>query len=191
MPILRGAGGQMLGLKKNENRLVDYDPEWQAAYEAERQRIATALGNTALAIEHIGSTSVPGLRAKPILDILVGVATLADWEKCHAPLVALGYDYAVNAGIPNHYIFGRGRDETERTHLVHIVEHASPTWDSEILFRDALRSDPELCRAYVEAKEAAIRAAPTVRSEYNAHKSAFVQEAKAKIIAEAHKAKDA
>lgn len=173
----------MLGLKKSINLLVDYDEGWPAAFETERQRIADALPETALAIEHIGSTAVPGMRAKPILDILVGVESLADWEKCYEPLVALGYDYAVNAGVPNHHIFGRGRDESERTHLVHIVEYASETWDAEIVFRDALRRDPDLCRAYVEMKEAAVRAAPENRVAYNEYKGPFVQEAKARIFA--------
>src|SRR5215204_1015306 len=103
----------MLGLTNNVNALVAYDDGWPGAFEAERLRLANALGDTALAIEHIGSTSVPDMHAKPILDILVGVETLADWEKCRAPLVSLGYDYAVNAGVPDHYIFGRGRDANE------------------------------------------------------------------------------
>jgi hypothetical protein len=115
----------MLGLKKNLNLLVDYNPLWEAAFIEERERLDRMLGNIAKGIEHYGSTAVPGMRAKPILDILVGVIPLDDWAKCRAPLEALGYDYAAQAGVPGHHIFGRGRDFTERTHLVHVVELAS------------------------------------------------------------------
>ena len=64
------------------------------------------------------------MRAKPILDIMVGVDPLKDWEKCKIPLEYLGYDYAEKAGVPGHHIFGRGRDLTERTHLLHVVQIA-------------------------------------------------------------------
>ena len=110
----------MLGLKKNLNFLVDYDPLWKSAFIEERERIAEALGDVAKGIEHYGSTAVPGMRAKPILDILVGVNPLDDWAKCRVPLEGLGYDYAANAGISGHHIFGRGRDSTERSHLVSV-----------------------------------------------------------------------
>lgn len=77
----------MLGLQHGVNRLVDYDPEWPAAFEEERARIEAVLGDVVLAIEHYGSTAVAGLRAKPILDILLGVAPLEDWIKCVADRV--------------------------------------------------------------------------------------------------------
>ena len=118
----------MLGLKKNLNLLADYDPAWESAFIDERRRITAALGTVAKGVEHYGSTAVPGMRAKPILDILVGVSPIDDWEKCRIPLERLGYDYAANAGVPGHHIFGRGRDSTERTHLVHVVEYLGESW---------------------------------------------------------------
>jgi hypothetical protein len=69
-----------------------------------------------------------GMRAKPILDILVGVSPFDDWDKCRVPLEGLGYDYVANAGVPHHHIFGRGRDSTERTLLVHVVEFLGDSW---------------------------------------------------------------
>ena len=88
----------MLGLKQGINTLVDHDPEWSRAFEEERARIQSALGKVSRGIEHYGSTAVEGLRAKPILDILVGVAPLDDWIRCKHPLETLGYDYAEGAG---------------------------------------------------------------------------------------------
>jgi len=112
-----------LGLKANLNLLVAYDPLWPAAFEDEKVHLAKALGPAAKGIEHYGSTAVPGLCAKPILDIMVGISPLSEWGRCKPALEALGYDYAEEAGVPGHYIFGRGRDRTERTHLVHVVEY--------------------------------------------------------------------
>src|ERR1700686_933409 len=131
----------MLGLKHNVNLLVDYDPQWESEFINERKRIAEALGAVARGVEHYGSTAVPGMRAKPILDILVGVSPIDDWEKCRVPLEGLGYDYAANAGVPDHPIFGRGRDSMERTHLVHVVEFLGVSWRTNLAFWDALRRD--------------------------------------------------
>jgi GrpB-like predicted nucleotidyltransferase (UPF0157 family) len=80
--------------KHNVNLLVDYDARWQLLLLDEQRRIAAALGDLAKGIEHYGSTAVAGMRAKPILDIMVGVDPLEDWEKCRLALETLGYDYA-------------------------------------------------------------------------------------------------
>lgn len=169
----------MLGLKHNVNVLVDYDSDWEIAFRKERKRIEDALGDTAKGIEHYGSTSIIGLRAKPILDILVGVAPFDDWAKCRAPLEQLGYDYAPNAGVPGNHMFGRGRDLTERTHLVHVVEYLGEHWSPNLAFRDALRTDSALRLAYLAEKERAIAAAPEGRAKYNALKHAFIAQIKA------------
>lgn len=172
----------MLGLKHRTNRLVPYHPGWPAAFEAERQRLIEALGPLALGIEHYGSTAVPGLAAKPILDILVGVAPLENWQLCHAPLIELGYDYAATAGVAGHYIFGRGRDLTERrSHLVHVVLFGGESWTQNLAFRDALKADPELRDAYFGVKQAAVEAAPDSRGRYNELKQDFIAEAKRKL----------
>src|SRR5215467_3423032 len=114
--VSRGAHQtNMIGLKHGINLLADYDPAWPVAFEEERARIQSALGDVACGIEHYGSTAVEGLIAKPIIDILVGIAPLENWIKCKSQLEKLGYDYAENAGVQGHFIFGRGRDRSERT----------------------------------------------------------------------------
>lgn len=163
-----------LGLKHGLNLLVDYDPRWPAAYAAEKERILVAFGDLLVAIEHYGSTSIPGLRAKPIIDILVGIPTQAEWVACRSPLEALGYDYAEHAGVPDHFIFGRGRDRSERTHLVHVVEYGSTTWRDSLAFRNALRADPMLAAQYQALKEQAIAQVPEGRSAYTDLKGPFV-----------------
>jgi GrpB-like predicted nucleotidyltransferase (UPF0157 family) len=165
----------MLGLKHGVNLLVDYDPEWAAAFEEERARLQAAIGDILRGIEHYGSTSVAGLRAKPIIDILLGVTPLENWLQCKTPLETLGYDYADDAGVSGHYIFGRGRDQTERTHLVHVVEFNGQSWRSNLAFRDALRTDPSLRKEYSRIKEEAAALAPVGRARYNDLKHLFIE----------------
>jgi GrpB-like predicted nucleotidyltransferase (UPF0157 family) len=171
----------MLGLKHNVNLLADYDPQWERDFIEEWERIRHALGVIARGIEHYGSSAVKGMRAKPILDIMVGVAPFEDWQKCVAPLGRLGYDYAANAGVPGHHIFGRGRNSTERTHLVHVVEFMGASWRTDLALRDALRADPKLRDAYVREKERAVAAAPEGRAKYNEQKRSFIDDMKASL----------
>lgn len=171
----------MLGLKHGVNHLVDYQPDWKLAFETESGRIRAALGLLAKGIEHYGSTSVEGMRAKPIIDILIGVSPLERWRDCVDPLAGLGYDYAEHAGVSGHFIFGIGRDRGERTHLLHVVEFEGPSWTSNLQLRDALRRDENLRQSYVAAKEAAIAAAPLGRTRYNELKRTFIDAAKAAL----------
>jgi GrpB-like predicted nucleotidyltransferase (UPF0157 family) len=134
--------------------VVDYDPAWPQTYERWRQRVAAALGPAVLGIDHVGSTSVPGLAAKPIVDIQVSVADLGD-EPCYVPqLQAVG-------------LVLRSRDELHRffrppagqRHEVHVhVCAAGGRWERDhLLFRDFLRAHPAACLRYAEAKRASVR----------------------------------
>jgi GrpB-like predicted nucleotidyltransferase (UPF0157 family) len=177
----------MIGLKHNQNLLVDYDPEWPSLFEEERDRLQRVLLSIPKAIEHYGSTAVSGLRAKPILDILIGILPLDDWVRCKQPLESLGYDYAEHAGVPGHYIFGRGRDLSERTHLVHIVEFDGPSWRYSLAFRDALRANRNLREKYLIAKEAAVNLAPEGRAKYNELKQSFFDKVNLEYLAKQEK----
>jgi GrpB-like predicted nucleotidyltransferase (UPF0157 family) len=96
-------------------------------------------------------------------------------------LEALGYDYAANAEVPGHYLFGRGRDSSERTHLVHLVKFLGKEWRVNLALRDALRRDAGLRAQYLEEPERAITAAPLGRARYNELKSAFLDKVKAEL----------
>jgi GrpB-like predicted nucleotidyltransferase (UPF0157 family) len=147
----------------------------------QRARIHAAIGTGARGIEHYGSTPVDGLKAKPILDIPVGVAPLEDWIRCEHPLETLGYDYAEHAGVPSHHIFGRGRDRSERTHLVHVVEFNGGPWRSSLACRDALRADAALRAECVRMKEQALILAPERRAKYTELKHAFIEGVKGRL----------
>ena len=137
-----------------------------------RSLLKKALGPLAVGIEHFGSTAVPGLRAKPILDILVGIPLFEEGQRCIPLLEAIGYDYAPQAGIPGDYTFGRG---IRRTHLVHVVQIDGPNWILNLRFRDALRRDPSLAQEYEALKSALARDFGHDRAAYTRGKSDFVR----------------
>ncbi len=140
----------VLGLQRGTVRLLDYTPLWEELYQEEEKRIRAVIGHFIIDIQHIGSTAIPGIKAKPILDMMVGVARLGDAVLCQGPMETLGYDYIANAGLPNDHVFGKG---LERTHLIHVVEHGSAEWTNPLRFRDRLRKDAELAQEYERLKE--------------------------------------
>jgi GrpB-like predicted nucleotidyltransferase (UPF0157 family) len=160
------------GLPPGVVQLRSWTPRWQTLFEEEAGRLRHALGPLALGLEHYGSTSVPGLLAKPILDILVGGPSPLDPAPYVGALLPLGYEYAPRAGVPEHLVFGRGR---ARTHLVHVVEHGGSAWQRDLRFRDLLRADAALAAAYAALKVALARRYPADRASYTAAKAGFIE----------------
>jgi GrpB-like predicted nucleotidyltransferase (UPF0157 family) len=135
--------------------IVDYDSRWPAMFAEERARLRDVVGNWVIDIEHIGSTAVPGLAAKPVIDILVGVPALADADAhCIAPIVSLGYEYIseFESTIPERRYFRRLKDPTTHSHHIHLVEKGTDFWNRHLLFRDYLRAHPERAREYEALK---------------------------------------
>jgi GrpB-like predicted nucleotidyltransferase (UPF0157 family) len=99
-------------------QVVDYDANWSIRFEQEKSQILNALGDAVLDIQHIGSTSVPGLAAKPIIDIVVGVEELPPSPTHIKALETLGYVYQGEAGIPGRHFFRKGMPRTHHLHLV-------------------------------------------------------------------------
>jgi GrpB-like predicted nucleotidyltransferase (UPF0157 family) len=163
----------VLGLENNVVRLSDYTSLWADLYREEEKRIIEAVGHLIVDIQHIGSTSIPGIKAKPILDILAGVKQLKKALRCKAPLEAIGYDYIQRAGIPNDYVFGKG---LPRTHYLHVVKYGGEKWTNHLCFRDRLRNDPELARAYEQLKEELSRKYSHSWANYHDAKSKFIRE---------------
>lgn len=164
----------VLGLAQTQVRLHAPTPLWVSLYREEEARLRAALGPALVGIEHYGSTSVSGIKAKPIIDILAGIARLEDGPTLIAPLAALGYDYAGDKVVPGHHIFGKGE---ERTHLLHVVEHGGAIWDGALKFRDALRADCHLAREYEALKITLSEKYAERRADYTAAKASFIQAA--------------
>jgi GrpB-like predicted nucleotidyltransferase (UPF0157 family) len=169
--------------------ILDYDPAWPALFEAERARLQAAIGEWAVAIEHVGSTSVPGLAAKPIIDIGVALRSFEDALHCITPLFELGYQCLGEYGIPGRVFFRKltgtpapGQDSggIGRTHHVHVYQHDHYEFVQQILFRDYLRAHPETAREYEQLKRQLARE-HTDMNEYAMAKTEFVQ----KILREA------
>lgn len=165
---------EALGLERHTVALRPYDGRWAELFELERTRLQSVLGSEILAVEHIGSTAVPGLSAKPILDI--GVA-IEDFEAAFAlvpRLEALGYTFRGEQGIPRRHYFVRGPHE-KRTHHLHMLEHTHPEWHDLLLFRDRLRAQPETVRAYETLKRQLAKQYPNDREAYTNGKYRFIR----------------
>lgn len=161
-----------LGLDQCEVCLHAHTPEWATLYTQEAQRIGSALGPLVVDIQHYGSTAIAGIKAKPILDLLVGIGRLDDGLLCIAPLATLGYAYVPQADIPNDHIFGKG---VPRTHLVHVVAYESSNWTNGLRFRNALRANPALAREYEALKIVLQQQFAHHRAAYTAAKAPFIQ----------------
>lgn len=98
-----------LGLPHNQNFLVPYDSEWVRLFEEERTKLRSVLPTAAIDIQHIGSTAVPGLRAKPIIDIAIAAVHFAMADEWLNAMASLGYDYPGDIGLPEHRVYGRER----------------------------------------------------------------------------------
>jgi len=160
----------------------DYDPNWPTLFEQERIRIKTALGSFALAIEHVGSTAVPGLPSKPIIDLLVGVANLEEVrEPCIRPIETLGYNYVPEyaSWLPGELFFRKG-PPGPWTHHLHLMEPSHPHWEALLVFRDYLRAHSEAARAYADIKRALAASSKDDIRAYRNGKSPFVEGTTAK-----------
>jgi GrpB-like predicted nucleotidyltransferase (UPF0157 family) len=135
--------------------ISDYDSAWPQKFADERARIQAALGPVATGIEHVGSTAVPGLAAKPIIDILVGVKDLERARPvCVTRLEELGYTHIVvyERWLPDEMLF-RKVASGRWTHHVHVTEPSSQRWLEFILIRDYLRGHPDTAMAYGDVKK--------------------------------------
>lgn len=169
-----------LGVGNKSVRLSEPNQRWHEAYLLEEAAIRGALGDLAVDIQHFGSTSIPEIKAKPIIDIAVGVRRFEDGLACVEPMASIGYDYAGSNIVPDDHIFGRGIPGETRTHLVHVVEHGGPTWRHFLLFRDRMRNRPDLAHAYEALKVELAAKYANDRAAYTAAKKDFIQ----KILAE-------
>ena len=154
------------------------DPSWASAFAAMEAELRLALGARVLGIEHIGSTAVPGLAAKPVIDLLCGVASLDDVPACTPILAARGWQYPVdlNRDLVERRFFLRRSPEGIRTHHAHFIVHRGPLWAEYLLFRDRLRASPELRGRYEALKRDLADRFHDQRERYTASKTDFVKE---------------
>lgn len=153
--------------------LVDHDPRWLAAAAAEGRRIAAACKANVIRVEHIGSTSVPGLIAKPVLDLMPLLRTYDDGFGCVAAMRALGYWYAGDFGIAGRHLFVKG---APRTHHAHFLIEGSRDARRHIAVRDHLCTNPASAAAYAALKRRLAAQFGANREGYAEAKTEFMRE---------------
>jgi GrpB-like predicted nucleotidyltransferase (UPF0157 family) len=161
--------------------IVPHDPSWKDLYRREEHILRAILGKDIIEIHHIGSTSVPGLPAKPIIDILTGVLHIEDVDRYNDAMADAGYEARGEYGIPGRRFFTKGIPK--RTHNVHIFQADDPGFRRHLDFRDYLIAHPEAAKKYGEVKKAVAAACDNDIEKYCDGKDSFVKETERKAIA--------
>ena len=166
-----------LGLKKDEVKLVDYTPEWNDEFKRVKSDILQNLDIEDNRIEHIGSTAIKGMSAKPILDILVGVDDIQNVDEAiFSGLKNVGF-LRLRVERPNEIVLAKFTDKTyeEKTHFIHLVEFQKELWNNLIFFRDYLNSNEEAREEYLKIKLEYLKKSTTGVNEYTDYKEEFVK----------------
>lgn len=167
----------MVGLKRKTVKLSPYSKKWVLEFEKEKRNLQKILCDKVVCIEHCGSTAVPGLKAKPVIDVLVGVKTVKkEGRYCSNKLNKLKqYHLRNNYFSPkNRLIVAKGNQQV-RTHYIHIVRYKGAIWNRLIKFRDILRNNKKLRLEYQRLKEDLSKAHPGERKVYTKKKSDFIK----------------
>jgi GrpB-like predicted nucleotidyltransferase (UPF0157 family) len=168
-----------MGVYSKLNRpivVVEYDPWWPVMFEQEKEAIMSALGNRVLLIEHIGSTAVPGLAAKPVIDMGVGIRSLADTRDLMPCIESLEYIYepTLEQLLPERRFFWKGTPTIHTYHL-HLTEVDNPVILRPIRFRDYLRAHPDTAKEYGALKKELAKRCKQDIAAYVAGKTALVE----------------
>lgn len=164
----------LVGLPRGTVLVVPYRPEWKTLFEEEAALLRALLGAAALSVEHTGSTSVEGMDAKPIIDLLVAVADLEEARGLIPKLEAEGYEFRPETDIPDRLFFAKGAREL-RTHHLSLAAASSNFYRDHLLFRDYLRARPAARAEYRALKQRLAREFPHDRASYTEGKSDFIK----------------
>ena len=165
----------MIGLERGTVRVVPSDDRWPAAFAQERHCLCARIGHLVLDIQHVGSTAVPGLAAKPIIDIAAAIASPAYVQHCRPLLIELGYLGRGDRGRKGGYVFVRERAPNVRTHHLHMVTIDDPQWSNYLRFRDRLRADLALRTEYASLKRRLQERFACDRQGYTEAKDTFIR----------------
>jgi len=155
--------------------VVPHNPEWRSLFQQEADAITLPLGANFAAIHHIGSTSIPGIFAKPIIDILIEVENIQQVDEQVTAMENLGYAAMGEFGIPGRRYFRKDNTEGDRTHHVHIFQVGSPEIGRHLAFRDYLIAHPQEAQVYSELKQQLAKAYPHDIEAYMDGKDAWIK----------------
>ena len=156
--------------------VLPYDRAWKKAFEAIKQELEQALGDLILGVEHVGSTSVEGLSAKPCIDIDVIMRDYSVFDTVVERLAAIGYIHEGNLGIPDREAFKYFDKPHLMKHHLYVCPQSSKELRRHITFRDFLRANPDAAKKYSSVKETAARLYPDDIDQYIAYKSPCIEE---------------
>jgi GrpB-like predicted nucleotidyltransferase (UPF0157 family) len=156
--------------------LQPYDARWADEFARESSAVARALGSILTAIHHVGSTAIPGIRAKPIIDILAVSTAISLLDERPSPLEALGYEALGEFGIPGRRYFRKNNSAAERTHQIHAFQTGSPQIFRHLAFRDYLRAHPAAARDYDALKQQLAESYPNDISSYTDGKGSLIHD---------------
>jgi GrpB-like predicted nucleotidyltransferase (UPF0157 family) len=163
-------------------RIVDYDSTWPALAEAELRRVTQSLGPVAVRSAHVGSTAVPGLAAKPIVDLLVAVDALEPRARYVEPLERLGYLFAPAPESPDRHFFAKP-PQRPRSHHLHVVESGSEHEFRHLAVRDFLRAHPDEAAGYAALKRRVVARDPHDRLAYIEGKDGYITALERRAVA--------
>ena len=163
-----------LGVKRGTVRLVKHNPDWERLFEEEKSLLFQKFPNIILKISHGGSTVLPDVPAKPILDMFAVVKSLSDADKLEGELEKLGYEYLGEEGVPERRLAVKGGEE-KRTHHLQFVEESSKEWKNHIILREYYLKHLEVLKEYIVLKEKLAEQFPEDRKSYTSGKDAFIK----------------
>ncbi len=156
--------------------VVPHDPHWKTEFMVEADRVEQAIGPAVVNIHHIGSTAIPGIHAKPIIDLLVEVIELPPVDAAKFSMAALGYEALGEFGLPGRRYFQKTLATGDRTHHVHVFEVSTPEVDRHLAFRDYLIAHPTSARQYSDLKQQLAQAHPTDIESYMDGKHGLIRQ---------------
>lgn len=166
----------MIGLKDGAVTLESHSQEWGKIALVTINKLKSLLGDIVVDIQHVGSTSINGLMAKPIIDIEVGVSSIQNVMRLLPLLEENGYYYRPNTSNKEHVLFAcRDLSNNKDTHYIHVVIYGNSEWNNNIKFRDILNKDSEIRKMYEDLKLKLALKYPEDRTSYTNNKSEFIQ----------------
>ena len=166
----------MIGSPRNTVQLVPHHGSWARVFAKEKKRIKKALGDSVVDIQHIGSTSIPQIHAKPIIDIIIGVHTIEKAGLLTKPLKHLGYEYMRDRGNPRVRLFFAKGPHTRHTHHLHIVKYNGKVWRAHTSFARYLRTHKHWAKKYEVLKKKLAQKFEHDRDSYTSGKAPFIQQ---------------
>jgi len=157
-------------------RMVPHDPKWRQEFQQEAARVSAAAGSNVVAVHHMGSTAIPAIYAKPVIDLLLVVRDLAALDEKQPMMEALGYEARGEYGIPGRRFFRRDNERGDRTHQIHAFEDGSPQIARHLAFRDYMTTRPETAQQYSDLKRELAAKHPNDIEAYMDGKDEFIKE---------------